>query len=218
MYTNKQARKWYGDVITTDNELFFSGVLFDFVGIAVGAATSAGAAAVGAFSGPGTGWLTWSRLAGKDRKISVLLQAVMMILLHERLFWLGIKNVESKEFLAPFHGRSSAATAKYRRVSCEEVEFMSSQQMIGKISSKRLFLSVTKGFFWFELVGTGNNEYDSRQAKQMAVMNAHVILPGNSTMVYLETPGFRDREMLLYFGYVQAYKLNYELTYKPNLT
>jgi hypothetical protein len=29
-----------------------------------------------------------------------MLQAVMMILLHERLLWLGIRNVESKIFLA----------------------------------------------------------------------------------------------------------------------
>lgn len=100
-HTNKQARKWYGDDILTNSDLFFSGVLFGFMGLAVGAATSVGAIAVGTFSGAGgTGLLTWVRLAVKDRKISVMLQAVMMILLHERLFWLGIKNVESKEFLA----------------------------------------------------------------------------------------------------------------------
>lgn len=99
LYQNKQMPEWWSDVLTNQSDVF-GGVPLGDLGFAVGAVTG-GALPLAAATGGGVrSLLTIARASFKDADLILLWQVALMILLHERLCWLGIREINSKEFLA----------------------------------------------------------------------------------------------------------------------
>lgn len=115
LYQNKHIPAWWHDDGKTWGRLFVDGVVSVGLGIAMvavagGAMTLAGSSEVGRKAAVATRTLaagSGGRLGGfltgatrKDANAATLLPVALMILMHERLCWLGIREIKSKEFLA----------------------------------------------------------------------------------------------------------------------
>lgn len=100
LHQNKQIPEWWRDDVLTNHVIVFSGVTVGILAMAVGALTG-GAITLAAASGGGvSGLFSIGRVISKDADAVTLMQTALMILLHERLCWLGIQEINSKEFLA----------------------------------------------------------------------------------------------------------------------
>ena len=100
LYQNNQTPEWWKDGVLTNHMIMFSGVALGALGFALGAVSGGALTLAAASGGGGSGLLTFARAYGKVADTVTLLQVALMILLHERLCWLGIREINSKEFLA----------------------------------------------------------------------------------------------------------------------
>ena len=113
LYQNKHTPAWWHDDGKTRERLILDGAVSVVLGIATmavtgGAMTLAGPSGGGiravtgtlaATSGGGLGgYLTGA--TQRDANAATLLPVALIILMHERLCWLGIREIKSKEFLA----------------------------------------------------------------------------------------------------------------------
>ena len=98
LYQSKHTPAWWDDRLLTRNQILFSGAVVGALGLAVGAVTG-GAMPLAAASGGGFGGLL-KFATRRDADAATLTQVALIILMHERLCWLGIREIKSKEFLA----------------------------------------------------------------------------------------------------------------------
>ena len=98
LYQNKYTPAWWDDGVMTRNRMLRDSAVFGVLGLAIGGVTG-GAMTLAATSGGGLGgFLTIA--TRRDADAATLTQVALMILMHERLCWLGIREIKSKEFLA----------------------------------------------------------------------------------------------------------------------
>lgn len=100
LYQNNQTPEWWKDDVLTNQAIIFSGVALGAIGLALGTVSGGALTLAAASGGGGSGFLTLGRAYFKDADAVTLLQVALMILLYERLCWLGIREINSKEFLA----------------------------------------------------------------------------------------------------------------------
>ena len=115
LYQNKHIPAWWHDDGKTSGRLFVDGAVSVGLGIAMvvvagGAMTLAGSSEVDLKAAVATRTLaagSGGRLGGflteatrKDANAAALLPVALMILMYERLCWLGIREIKSREFLA----------------------------------------------------------------------------------------------------------------------
>ena len=103
LYQNKNTPAWWDDDVTTSERIWRDGLAFGVLCCAV-SAVAGGAVAGGAMSlvgGIPVGVLTRAMFRdARDADAATLTQVALIILMHERLCWLGIREIKSKEFLA----------------------------------------------------------------------------------------------------------------------
>ena len=100
LHQDGQTPEWWREAFLTNGEIWFSALMVGGLGLAVGAITGGAVALAVALGGGSSGGLSIGTIITKDADAATLLQTALIILLHERLCWLGITEISSKEFLA----------------------------------------------------------------------------------------------------------------------
>ena len=90
LHQNKQIPEWW-QIFSSVMVGIFTMVEKDLTGDIIKLAA--------AFRGDVSGLLSIGRANSKDADAVTLMQTALMVLLHERLCWLGIQEIDSKEFL-----------------------------------------------------------------------------------------------------------------------